>query len=143
MGIVQRAATRPALLLVEATRCRQSPQPPDDCETLLLDLWLLDNGKQYRVLQRRGPLVSDTDFKSGTGRSAVAWMDLAGRRYVVVDYLQYHGGGAFSWKRSPTVYTRLESRVDHPWLTSSRGPEGTDRPDLPPADWLPPPRPHA
>lgn len=63
-----------ALMLVEAERCVRAGRPNDCGDSQLIDLWLLDHGSRYQVLNQRGPINSDTDFKSGSGLSARAWL---------------------------------------------------------------------
>lgn len=79
----------PALLLVEAERCLIVAEPNDCSVIRLINLWLLDHGSRYQVLNHRGPIHSDSDFKSGSGRSALAWLELERRRFLVVECRTY------------------------------------------------------
>jgi hypothetical protein len=78
-----------ALILVEAERC--VGLPPFACSmTLLVDAWLQDEAGFYRVLSQRGPLLADEDFKSGgSGLRARAWLEVDGRRFLLVDEVNY------------------------------------------------------
>jgi hypothetical protein len=98
------------LLLVEAERCRGAAAPRVCGETLLLDLWLLDDGRHVRVLQKRGPLASDPDFKSGSGLWARAWLEVGGQRFVLVDEVGYVGRGPFLAEVLPTGVRPVELR---------------------------------
>ena len=84
-----------ALVMIEAERCVGSP--PYECSTtLVVNAWVQDEGGSFRALNHRGPFLADDDFKSGgSSLRPRAWLEVDGRRFVLVNEMTYLFGNFF------------------------------------------------